>query len=91
MVAPAWSKVRASRMVPIGCCIATGLATRRTGLATRCSLSRLGGISLARLGAAAAEADELLLAAVGGRGLAAMEKRGVGSVDSAGTVCSTGA
>ena len=60
-------------------------------MATKCSLSRLGGISHARLGAAAADADELLLAAAGGRGLVAMEKRGAGSVDSAGTVCSAGA
>ena len=57
-------------------------------MATRCSLRRLGGISLACLGT---DADELLLAAAGGRGLAAMETRGAGSVDSAGTVCPAGA
>ena len=57
-------------------------------MAAKCSLRRLGGISLACLGT---DADELLLAAAGGRGLAAMETRGAGSVDSAGTVCPAGA
>ena len=88
VVAPARSKVRASKMVSIGCCIATGLGTRCTGLAAKCSLRRLGGNSLACLGT---DAEELLLAAAGGRGLAAMETAGAGSVDSAGTVCSAGA
>ena len=76
---PTCAKVRASRMVPIGRLPAmnSGLGDRGgvRGVASRCSLNRLGGMSLARCGVAAANVDELL--DVGGRrGHGAMENNG---------------
>ena len=91
LVVPARSMVRASRMVPIGRCsaMAAGRGERGGlwGVASRCALRRLGGIPLARWGASAADADELLDVG-GGRGLGAMAKSGkAGSVVSIGSAC----